>query len=267
MHYGTYHDLLTEEFERRKQLNSAYSLRAYARDLEISAPRLSQVLRNKQGLSVMAAKQIAKKLKLSDETKEWFCTSVGALHDRNFKQRSEFEKKIKRYKKEAKVNSELSLEYFKVIADWYHFAILELTYLKDFQNNNAWIANILGIKSDEVAAAITRMKLLDLLREKDGRLIDTFKFLATPDDVPSISLKMFNTQLIKKAMEAIHEQDVLEREMSSNIFAVNKDRLPELKEKLKHFRREFQQDADHGGNKNAVYCLGLQFYELTKRNL
>jgi len=108
------------------------------------------------------------------------------------------------------------------------------------------------------------MKALDLIREENGQLVDVFKFLATSNDVPSMSLKKFNTQLMKKAMEAMYEQDVLEREMSSNIFSVNKEQLPVLKEKLRVFRREFEQDAQKDENRNSVYCLGIQFYDLTK---
>ena len=59
MHHSTYHDLINEEFEKRKQINSAYSLRAFARDLGISAPRLSQILNKKQGLSLNAAQNLA----------------------------------------------------------------------------------------------------------------------------------------------------------------------------------------------------------------
>ena len=264
MQYTTYHDLLNEEFERRKQFNNSYSLRAYARDIEMSAPRLSQILNRKQGISVDVAEEIANKLKFNNEKKEWFCASAGSLHARNFKERNEFKEKINQYKKEVKVHSELHLEYFKVIADWYHFAILELTYVKDFQNDVNWIAEVLSISKEEVEGAMIRMKSLDLIREENGKLIDVFKFLATSSDVPSMSLKKFNTQLMRKAMEAMYEQDVLEREMSYNIFSVNKEQLPILKEKIRAFRREFEQDAQKDENKNSVYCLGIQFYDLTK---
>ena len=69
---------------------------------------------------------------------------------------------------------------------------------------------------------------------------------------------------MKKAMEALYEQDVLEREISSNIFSVRKDQLPKFKEKLRDFRRELEHEASQQKEKDAVYCLSMQFYELTK---
>jgi len=78
MQYASYHDLLIEEFERRKQLNESYSLRSYARNLNLSAPRLSKILKKKEGISVNAAHAIAGKLNLSELQRSWFCNSVGS---------------------------------------------------------------------------------------------------------------------------------------------------------------------------------------------
>ena len=127
MQEKSYVDILKGEFERRKLLNPSYSLRAFARDLSMSPPRLSQILSGKHGLSVKAAGEISKKLKLDDESHQWFCDSVGALHARGGKERREFQAKIKKIKEKTKKFTKLQLEYFEVISDWYNFAILELT--------------------------------------------------------------------------------------------------------------------------------------------
>jgi hypothetical protein len=73
--------------------------------------------------------------------------------------------------------------------------------------------------------------------------------------------------MMKKAMEAIYEQDVLQREVSTNIFAVDSKQLPKFKEKLREFRREFEVTASQDKNKNEVYCLSTQFYKLTKKEV
>ncbi len=264
MQYSSYHDLLSDYFERRKNINASYSKRAFARDLGVSSARLSQVLNKKHGLSTDAAKDLARRLRLNSEEAKWFVESVGALHSRKSTQKIEFIQRIQEYKRTAKKFSEIHLEYFKVIADWYHFAILELTYMEDFENDSAWMADRLCITVEQVNEAITRLKSLNLVTEEDGKLKDVFKFLATPNDVPSASLKKFHHQLMKKAMEALYEQDVMNREISSNIFSVRKDKIPEFKEKLRVFRRDMENEASQSKGKDAVYCLSMQFYELTR---
>lgn len=263
MQYNDYRQYLTEEYERRKQLNAAYSLRAFARDLGLSAPRLSQVLSQRYGLSVQAATEVAKKLRLNPEEVQWFCDSVGSLHSRSVKERIELNHRINEYKKTKSKIPELQLEYFKVISDWYHFAILELTHLSDFKNNTKWIAKKLNITVDDVKLAIKRLVDLDLLEEKNGTLVDVFKILSTPNDIPSDSLKKFNLQLIKKAMEAVYHQEVQTREITSLVFAIDDEKIPYYKEKIRQLKSELSAEAEKSKNKNQVYCLSLQLFNLT----
>jgi hypothetical protein len=61
---GSYRDLLKRELESRCGRNPRYSLRAFAKDLGLSAPRLSHVLNGRFGLSRAAAEAIADKLGL-----------------------------------------------------------------------------------------------------------------------------------------------------------------------------------------------------------
>lgn len=263
MDFRDYIEILSLEFEKRKLANSSYSLRAYARDLNLSAPRLSQILNKKSGLSYEAAEEVASALKLDDQEKSWFCDSAAVFSERSAGKKEEFANRIKEYKRESKKFSEINLEYFKVIEDWFHFGILELTYLKDFQNSEDWMARKLGITKAEVKVAVERMKRLGLITEKDGRLVDTFKFLATPSDVPSIALRKFNTQLMKLAIESLHKQEVSQREVSSNIFSINRGKLPEFKDKIREFRRDMERFASDQSQKDAVYCLGMQFFSLS----
>jgi uncharacterized protein (TIGR02147 family) len=268
MQYESYHDLLQEEFERRKHVNSAYSLRAFARDLGVSPPRLSQVLSRKQGLSLEAARTLVQKLRISEAEREWFCDSVGALHSRSRSARNRHQERFSKYTSLAKTYTELQLEFFKVISDWYHFAILELTHLTEFESDPQWIASRLGITLEESVGAIERMKSMDFLIEENGRLVDRLGASETEKDIPSLALKKYNSQLLKKAMEAMYEQDVSEREYSSTILSIRKDRLPEFKQKIRKFVREFDQEntINHSANeKDAVYCLGIQFFGLTRR--
>ena len=133
--YKSYHDILFQELDRRKSLNNSYSLRAFARDLDISASGLSQILSRKQGVSIKVADKIVGKLTCSENEKKWFCESVGALHARSSKVKIKCKSKIDEYENSKTEFSVIQLEYFKVISDWHHFAILELTHIKGFKSD------------------------------------------------------------------------------------------------------------------------------------
>jgi uncharacterized protein (TIGR02147 family) len=269
MNETNYQEFLKNELDSRKTANSSYSLRAFARDLELTPPVLSSILNGKKGISTERAKKIAQKLKLNKNQFEWFVASAGSLHARSQKVRSTFKEKMSLCEKPNEFN-ELSLDYFKVIADWYHFAILELTYLENFQADFEWIAEKLGISTKEVSDAVARLLKLDLLEIKNGRWIDTFKFLVTPNDVPSLSLKKYHSQLIQKSQKALFDQDVEKREYGSHVVSIDSDKLPELKKYIREFRNNFEKLVNSSKKKNDVYCLSLQFFSLTnvtKENL
>jgi plasmid maintenance system antidote protein VapI len=79
----TYQHFLLSEFESRKIRNSSCFLRAYARDLGLAAPKLSEILRGKCGLSEKSAQLITKKLNLSNEETQLFINLVNAKHARS----------------------------------------------------------------------------------------------------------------------------------------------------------------------------------------
>jgi plasmid maintenance system antidote protein VapI len=69
----SYQEILKNELELRCGHNPQYSLRAFARDLNLAAPRLSEIFAKKQGLSVGLASRIADTLKFDKDKKNYFC--------------------------------------------------------------------------------------------------------------------------------------------------------------------------------------------------
>ncbi len=70
-------EMLLREFNKRKESNPRYSLRAFARFLEMSSATLSRVLANRQEISLTASKKIIKKLKFSDDESLIFVRSIA----------------------------------------------------------------------------------------------------------------------------------------------------------------------------------------------
>lgn len=71
-----YREILRNQLQRRQEVNSKYSLRAFALRLEISPSKISEILSGKKRLSVDRAEVIANKLGLSPQEKELFVLSA-----------------------------------------------------------------------------------------------------------------------------------------------------------------------------------------------
>ncbi len=257
-----YRTLLRDELEVRCSRNARYSLRAFARDLGVTSSRLSEVLRGRYGISREAAILIAKRLDWSESETAYFCDLVDAEHARSKKKKAEAKARVETTPGEYQ---QLTLDSFQVISDWYHYAILELTLIETFQSDTAWIAKRLGISDHVALAAIERLKRLDLLEEKNGRLRATDGFTASPSGIPSDAIKKFHRQLLEKTLSSIYLQSVEERDLSHLILAVNKDQIPEAKEEIKKFRRAFDARFTKTAKRDEVYCLGISFFRLQEK--
>jgi uncharacterized protein (TIGR02147 family) len=261
-----YRDLLKRELSRRKRRNSTYSLRAFARDLDLAAPRLSLILNRKQGLSRDLAMLVAQRLNWTLQEQVFFCDLVSASDARAKKERDFAAKRVR--DSQAQMHSLAFIEdsLFSLISDWQHMGLLELALTKDFKFNNAWIASRLGI--DEANAKATVQRLIETgLAEisKNGKFRPTNRATTTADGIPSAAIREFHLQILDKASKAVH-QKIEERQFSSLVVAADQELLPEIFAKIADFRKELNQwITNHPENKkpDEVFCLGTQFFKLT----
>lgn len=260
-----FQDFLLSEFESRKTGNPRYSLRAYARDLGLAAPKLSEILREKCGLSEVAAHRLVPKLGLNSGEAMQFTNLVASKHARSPAQR----KKALENLHEAKLGSEIKeiqLGTFDLISEWHYNAILELTETVGFNSEIKWIAKRLNLSEESVARSIQQLLDLNLLaRDQSGELYQTEKDLATPSNIPSLKIRMHHRQILSKAAEAINNVPINERDFSSVTFAVSEKTLNEAKVLIKEFRRKLVAKLSTTKPKERVYCLSIQLFPLERK--
>lgn len=252
-----YQKYLKDEFERRKQRNSSCSLRAYARDLEIPSSKLSQYFSGDCGISAKKASEIARKLHLGPLEEELFVCSAEASHARDALSRDLAQTKLKKLLEN--VFSNVNMEKFNLIRDWYHLAILELTEVDDFQSNLEWIAGALGVDVTKVTEAVQRLERLELLDSSNERWVQTLKDFETPQDISSRAIRDYHRQMMGVVESRIEEVPIEKRELGSMVFAVDKELVPEFKQLIRRFQKEAATLSGRSLNKDSVYALNLQF--------
>lgn len=260
-----YKQFIEREFETRLRKNPSYSLRAFARDIGMQASKLSEVLRGIRGLSKLTAQKIIKEIKLSEDEGVLFLNLVDLHQKKNKLLQRQAEEKL-RSLGSMDGYGELNLERFKIISDWYHLSILELTSLEVFESNPSWIAGRLGISTKEASSAIERLLDFGLLeRKEDGSLHQTHINLATPSGIPSREIREHHSQILMKADEALEKVDMVERDFSAITLAFNTDQMEEVRAELKNIRRLLGQKIQDKPNKNRIYCLAMQFFPLDNK--
>lgn len=257
-----YRAFLKQELEVRCKRNPRYSLRCFARDLGLSSSRLSEVMTGKSGISRERAKAIGILVGLENSRLDLFCDLVEAQHARSTIKRELAKKRLLKY--EAPHHTELQIDTFRVISDWYHYAILELTYLPGFESTSSWISSSLGISPTEARLAVERLLRLNLLIKENGKLRAREDFTTSTDGVPSDAIRKFHKQLLDKALAAIEGQPTHVRNFSSVILAFDSNKYDEAVDRLKKFRRQFNHEFSATKAADGVYCLGIQFFRLSE---
>lgn len=136
----------------------------------VAPSNLSLILNEKKGISVKTALEIAKKLKLTSNEKELFINLVSYKCARSNKERLKAKNKLDEIKVSPEKNI-LKEDHFKIISDWYHFAIVELMTTQNFRSDLIWISKKLNITLIESTEAIERLTRLGLIKKVNNKFI------------------------------------------------------------------------------------------------
>ncbi len=116
-------DWLRREYAKRRTRNTGYSLRAFARDLQIPSGRLSEILSGRRTLTRKMANRFAQKVGLLPGDHEQLMQQIG--------------RHVSAPKPAADLHALREDEFF-AIADWEHYAILGLMKTKSFKSGQSY---------------------------------------------------------------------------------------------------------------------------------
>lgn len=232
---------LRDYLRSRRTKNPNYSLRAMSRQFKVSPAQLSQIISGKRKITAKIALLLADRLGYSPIEKAYMMDIDAPPVAQRI----------------------LEEDQFKVISDWYHYAILSLSQVKDNKADVRWIAKRLGIDVITAREAYMRLKKLKYLEESDGKFRQSSVPLTTAQDVPSSAVRKFHKQKLALAAEKLEEVPVELREFGAITFPVNLAKLPNAKKLIRKFRNDLYKYLE-AGEKQEVYTLAIQLFPLTK---
>lgn len=237
---------LQRQFTERCKKNTRYSLRAFAKFLSIDHSSLSQILSGKRPISKKSVRTICEKLSANpQDLKSFGLIKINKAVDSDYMQ--------------------ISLDTFAVISDWYHIAILELTFVSGFNADAKWISKKLSITTEESKSALERLKRLGLLLEENGSFVKSSKLLTNRSDVnTSAAHKELQRQIIEKALLAVDECAAEDKDITSMTMAIDVSNLDKARELTRQYRRNICALLEDG-EQTQVYNLGIQLYPISKK--
>lgn len=234
---------ISERYHQIKEGNSKYSLRAFAKKLDLKPGELSEILNHKRQISLQKAHNIIGRLYDSP-------TDRILSQKRMFSERRTESQKVEENQ-------------FELIQDPIHFALLSLMRSATFRSDVDWMSQRLGTNKFVVGQALKRLEVLGLVELQERNYVRTSRAVHTSDDIRSQAIQASHLKDLETAKQKLKDVPVALRDFSSMTILVNPSKLKEIKELI----RKFQDDLDELCDENEsqeVYKLATQFYPLTQ---
>ena len=246
----TFPNLLREELNKRQQGNAQFSLRAFARTLDLSPSYLSKLMMGTRVPSSSTFLKVTTRLQVADNRLEQLSHQQA-----NRGTNAKFEA--------------LQVDQFRLIADWHHFAILEAVTLSDFQSSFKWIAERFSISEERAKTAFERLIRMGLIKiDKGGKAIP---LVNNHSNLSPAGFSSANTeherQVLEGALSALGKIPIERRHQSSVTMAIPASRLVEAKEKIRKFRRDLMATLQRKGTRDSVYQLSISFYPIIRNQI
>ncbi|MBY0372254.1 TIGR02147 family protein [bacterium] len=267
--YFDYREFLQDYYQFHKKRNSAYSYRLFARKAKLGSPNyLKLVVDGKRRITDRTLYQFARGLGLNRDEEKYFRELVMYQEVSDPDSKELHLRSLLKYQEKQRTPTPLRAERIKFLLDWHHAVIRELVVTGDFREDPAWIAKRLGHKISEAQAResldlLVRLRFLD--RNADGKLEQTEPLLTSSDEVPSHVIRSLHRTYLRKAINSIFSVPVEKRELSGLVLSIPGNRLKEIKDELKEFRKKLNRKYGLDKQSDEVYFVGLYLFPVTQR--
>lgn len=245
--------LIKNDLSLKQRNNNQYSLRAYARDLGIHPSTLSQILNGNRPLPFKDSATVIRNLNLNPRDRTLFMESL--MRKKTQLDAIKIDDLDQRFM--------LDESYYKIIAEWEHYAILDLFDLADFYPTIEGITSKLDITTNRAQVVLNNLLHAGLLKEENDKLVKVHSDVRTTEDISNAALKESHIETMEMGKNKIKEIEVELRDFSATTVAIDLDKLPEAKTIIREFRQKMSALL-RDGHKTDVYQLAIQFYPLTK---
>ncbi len=160
----------------------------------------------------------------------------------------------------------LALDLFQIVSDWYHYALLELIDVDSKYQDHKAAAKDLGIDTKTVKESWERLIQVGLAEKSDGVYKASSLATFAGEDIPSAALRNYHAGLISKSLIAQEEQPIEKKEFISIVFSFNSVDLKSIKDELYKFEVDLTNRYSQNKNKDSVYCLSTQLFNLVSEN-
>ena len=246
-------EILRSEFEKRKEKNNRYSLRAYAAHLGISISLLSEWFSGKRLPSLKSFYKIEPSISLNSEDKQSIVCELEQFEKTKSERKSE-----RRYR--------LNADQHKIISRWEVPAILSLANIENNKHCPEWIGSQLGIASKEAAILFSLLESNNYIKKEGLGFKANQKGVFAESKIPEKSIRQFHGQILDLAQSSIESCSMNERYLMGLTIPSSSEGIKEIQLEIKKMCNRVSRIAEKYNDDPRVYQLAVQYFPLSRSN-
>jgi uncharacterized protein (TIGR02147 family) len=268
--YTDYRQFFRDYYNAAKQSNRHFSYRAFARRTGVSASVFRDIIAGRRRCTLSILEKYLTAMQLGQRQAEYLRALVAFANSDDFSEKCELFHAICRLRGRQTI-ALLDADQYEFFSNWFHSAIRELITLPGFSEDPEWIASVLqpritAVQAKKSIELLLRLRLIR--REDDGALKQTSAVVSSAQEVKTLALRKFHTEMIDLARGALERYPVEEREIGSLTLGVSEACYYRIKERIRSFREEILAlVTDDRGSSETVCQLNFQLFPLLDKSV
>ena len=238
--YLNYRQYLSDVYEVRKQ-GRGFSYRLFSKLSGFTSPNfIKLVIDGERNLSDQAIFKVAHGLKLHGHELEYFKQLVAMNQATSDEDRVAHLSQLKAAMPHGR-SREIGADGVAYLSSWLYPVLRELVQTQGFREDPYWIARRLRgrVSQEQIREALDFLVSGGYVRrDACGRLEAADDVVLSTDEVKSLAVRSHHRCMLQEAVVAMETLPVEAREFGAMTVAIPTASIPELKERIKNFRKE-----------------------------
>ncbi|MBI1908864.1 MAG: TIGR02147 family protein [Deltaproteobacteria bacterium] len=265
--YRDYRSFLKDWYKAAKAERSSYSFRLFAKKAGfVSSNFLMLVMQGKRNLTEESLKKCLVGLGLNKQEQDFFRSLVFFNQAKTHEDKHFYYQQLLRSRKFRQLKP-IEKQQYQYYSAWYHPVVRELVVSPEFDGTPEWIARHLfpAIAPAQAAKSIELLEGLGFIeKDKNGRWQQTSTIISTGPELISVVVHNYHKLLLDLSKQVMDQLSLKDREVSALTLGVKKERLEELRNKIREFRQEILKLVSEDTEPEEVVQLNIQFFPVTK---
>ncbi len=258
MYFKSFNTLLKKTFAKKKKANRSYSMRAFARDLEIRPSILSYYLRDERRPSPKSVRALGSRLGLSEADLRPYLVQAHEID----REEEVFEQA---YDGTFVTSNE---DVFALASNFFHFSFLQCLCLPTFEPKIEWMSKTLNLSLKDSREILDRMQRLGYLKvSKDGswQALTPAYMSNIRKDASVEANKLLQMQVLAYATSALKNKTYAEIDQTSIMFPARKENLGKIKDRITIFRKQLAAEFNETEEPDEIYQFSFSCFPLTEK--